>query len=95
MHRARLDIPSLVSVAKRKIALGIAGLQGYSFAHFCCTYVCDMTHIMHERSTIRIIVRCCWLAAERGSGALACAPWLPELSPQPLCARELSGLYVG
>ena len=50
---------------------------------------------MHERSTIQIIVRCRSLAAERGSGALARASRLAELSPQSLHARELPGLSVG
>ena len=57
--------------------------------------VCFLTHGRYEGRPIRNFVRCRSLAAERSSGALAGAAWLLELSPQSLCARELSGLYVG
>jgi len=58
-------------------------------------YVCCLSHRRYEGRPIRDFVRRGWLAAERGSGALAGAAWLLELSPQSLRARELPGLFGG
>jgi hypothetical protein len=49
--------------------------------------VCVLTHGRYEGRPIRNFIRCRSLAAERGSGALAGAAWLFELSPQS-CVRE-------
>src|SRR5262245_18064606 len=89
------ELGYLVSVAKCKIALKHGGFYGYLTRDFVDIYVCDPAHRWHEGSSIRIVVRRGSVAAERGRGALARAARLLELSPQPVCAGELSGVHVG
>src|SRR6266567_2877412 len=61
---------------------------------FIDSYVCVAAHGLHERFTIRIVIRCDALVAKGSGGTLAGGSWLIELSSQPVCSRELPGLQV-
>ena len=61
---------------------------------FIDSYVCVAAHGLHETFTIRIVIRCHALAAERGGGTVAGDFGLAELAAQSMHSGGLSGLFV-